>query len=387
MLDEKESLSATEHSSSRCRRTTTTFWADRLAKEAMERAKRENVDVTCRSGASPSGAKHIGNLFDVLKSYIVHKSVLDNGFKSRLVLTHDDRDPIRKIPPRLPDLEGNWHTTEEIAKKMQSHLGEPYCNAPDPFGCCKSWSKHFATVWENGIRALGVEMQTYYNDDLYKQGKFEPFIVRALKNIDTSRKVIMQFQETKNENYIPFDVICENCGKIIGRATGFDLEQKTIDYVCEKKTLAGKYEISGCGHRGTVSFDQGKLPWSFEWPAQWLIFKTTFEPFGKEHAEGSWPRCSAICKNVYNAEPPIPHIYEFLLVNGKKMAARMGNAYVVQDMLRILEPEIFFYFYTKRSTRQRNLDIENIYYLVDEFEKAERITMAKKPLMPRMTRK
>lgn len=350
------------------------FWADQLAKQSIERAKKEKNEVTCRSAASPSGAKHIGNLFDVLKSYIVYEAVVDKKFPARFVLTHDDRDPLRKIPPRLPDLDGKWHTTEAIEKKMLKHLGEPYSRAPDPFGCCSSWSEHFAKVWENGIRSLNVDMKTFFNEDLYNQGKFVPYIVMALKNIEASRRVIMKFQETKEPDYIPFDVICENCGKITAKAQSFDLENKTIDYICSGKELAGKYHIEGCGHSGTVSFENGqggKLPWSFEWPAQWMIFKTTFEPFGKEHAEGSWPRCSAVCREVYNGNPPIPHIYEFLLVDGKKMAAREGNAYLVQDIMKILEPEVFTYFYTKRSGKQRNLDLKNIQLLVDEFERAE----------------
>ena len=100
----------------------------------------------------------------------------------------------------------------------------------------------------------------------------------------------------------------------------------TIKSICDldfsrAEELAGKYKIKGCGHKGEVSFRDGKLPWRFEWPANWGIFNTTFEPFGKEHAEGSWPSGQAIAREIYGFEPPIPHIYEFLLLNGEKMSA------------------------------------------------------------------
>ena len=355
------------------------FWADQIADKAIKRAKREGNIVTCRSAASPSGGKHIGNLFDVIKSHIVHRSVEKNGFDSRFLITNDDRDPLRKIPDKLPGLDAKWmEVDDDFRKEYKQYLGLPYTEIPDPFGCCESWAEHFGTVWVNGIKAMNIDLQVYSNDELYKQGKYIPYIKKILENIQKSREVISSFQKTKTMDYIPFTPICENCGKIIGEAVNFDLENETIDYVCKGQTLAGKYEIKGCGHKGTVSFMDGKLPWSFEWPANWSIFNTTYEPFGKEHAEGSWPRGKAIMKKIYKEEPPIPHIYEFLLVNGEKMSASKGNVYIAQEILDILEPEIFYYFYTKKSKKQRNLDLKNIHRLVDEFEKSERVYFGKK---------
>lgn len=350
------------------------FWADTIADEVIARAKKEGVMATCRSAASTSGAKHVGNLFDVTKSYIVHKAVLHKGFQSRFLLTHDDRDPLRTVPYRLPTLDAKWVTVEgELEQAIAKYLGYPYVAIPDPFDCCDSWAEHFSKVWEDGISALGIEAEIHSNDALYLKGSFEPYIILALKNIDASRRLIQKFQESKQANYVPFDAICENCGKIIGRAYNFDIESKTIKYVCEGKELAGKYTIEGCGHKGETDFKGGKLPWSFEWPAQWLMARTTFEPFGKEHAEGSWPRCSEICREVYGGSPPIPHIYEFLLIDNEKMSARRGNAYITQEILDIIEPEVFLYFYTKRSKKQRNLDLKNIHMLVADFEHAERV--------------
>ncbi|MBI5347646.1 MAG: lysine--tRNA ligase [Candidatus Aenigmarchaeota archaeon] len=348
------------------------FWADQIAAQAIERAKKEGNIVTCRSAASTSGAKHIGNIFDVAKSYIVHKAVLKKGFESRFVLTHDDRDPLRAIPDRVPDLEGKWHSISE--KKFEQWLGHPYVNVPDPFGCCTSWADHFAKVWESGICSAGItDVKVFSTDKLYRKGVFDPYVLKALEKIGLVQELMQKFQETKTENYIPFDAVCGKCGKITTVAVDFDLKKKRISYECSGKELAGKYKIDGCGHTGTAGFRDGKLPWSFEWPAQWAIFKTTFGPFGKEHAEGSWPRCSAIMREIYGKEPPIPHIYEFLLINGEKMSARRGNAYIAQEMVRIVEPEVFLYFYTKRSKKQRDLDLVHIEHMVNDFEHAERV--------------
>ena len=93
------------------------FWADQLAEEAIIRAKKERRIVTCRGAASPSGGKHIGNLFDAAKAYMVHKAVLKKGYQSRFVFTHDDRDPLRNIPSKLPRLDGKWYMVDENTKK------------------------------------------------------------------------------------------------------------------------------------------------------------------------------------------------------------------------------------------------------------------------------
>jgi lysyl-tRNA synthetase class 1 len=349
------------------------FWADQIAEEVVKRAAGRMA--TCRSGASPSGAKHIGNLFDVMKSYIVYKALVRKGAKARFVLTHDDRDPLRKIPDRLPTLDGKWVSTKgRLEKAISVYLGHPYVNIPDPFDCCKSWAEHFSKVWENGIYALGiVNMSVFSNDALYNDGKFDPYIKMLLENLTRAREIIAKFQKTRSEGYMPFDAICERCGKITARAVSFNLDEWIVDYECLGKELAGKYKIEGCGNRGTTSLRNGKLPWRFEWPAQWGIFENDFEPFGKEHAEGSWQSGQVIARELYKIKPPIPHIYEFLLVNGEKMSASRGNVYLTQEILDIIEPEIFFYFYTKRSKKQRDLELRNIHLLVDEFEHAERI--------------
>ena len=350
------------------------FWADKLASQIIERAKREKKISTCRSAASTSGAKHIGNFFDIAKSYIVHKSV-KREFTSRFVFTHDDRDPLRKLPSKIPNLNGNWYKmNDEMEKKLSKYLGMPYVSVPDAFGFCENWATHFARVFENGIFASGIDdIEIYSTNLLYNQGKFEPFLIKALDKIEETRKIIQKFQRTKTSDYIPFDVLCENCGKITTKAVDFDIINKTIKYECFGKDLAGKYKIEGCSHKGETDFKNGKLPWSFEWPAQWAIFDTTYEPFGKEHAEGSFPLGREIILNIYEVEPPIPHIYEFLLINGKKMSTRLGNVYITQEILKIIEPEIFLYFYTKRSKKQRNMDLQNITLLVNDFEHAEKI--------------
>ncbi len=349
------------------------FWADQLAASAAKKAG--GGIVTCKCAASPSGAKHIGNLFDVMKSYIVYKSVKKNGHPAMFVFTSDDRDPLRTIPSRLPTLDAKWVSTGKMEKELSKYIGRPYTGIPDPFGCCNSWAEHFTKVWLDGIYAIIPEddVHVFSNTQMYQEGRFDPCIKTIFENIKKARKTISKFQRSVTSDYIPFNAICEKCGKITTKITGFDLAKKTVNYVCSGRELAGKYKIEGCGHAGETSWHNGKLAWRFETPAQMMMFNVTLEPFGKEHAEGTVPSSKAILKEVFGAEPPLFPIYEFLLIDGKKMSAREGNVYLTQEVLEIIEPEVFAYFYTKRSLKQRNLDLKNIYHLVEEFEKAERV--------------
>ncbi|HEV8289417.1 MAG TPA: lysine--tRNA ligase, partial [Candidatus Norongarragalinales archaeon] len=143
--------------------------------------------------------------------------------------------------------------------------------------------------------------------------------------------------------------------------------------VCGGKTLKKKV-LEGCGHKAEGQpWSEGKLQWRFEWPAQWAIFETIFEPFGKDHYEGPWKSGQVIAREIYGIEPPIPMLYEFFLVNGEKMSASKGNVYTVQDMMKVIEPEPFKYFYTKRPEAQREMDLAHLSIMADEYDSAERV--------------
>jgi len=344
------------------------FWADQIAEQIIERTKGKKASVKCQQ--TPSGAKHIGNLNDVVRAYFPYKSLLERGIKASFVHTSDDRDPLKDIPLKLADLNGGWHHSEKLME-MGKYLGMPLCRIPDPFGCCSSWSKHFTKVWMDGVYALGMRPELYSVDELYRQGKFDKYIIMTFKKAKRVGELVAKFQRTKGKGYIPFDAICSNCGRL-ANIDSFDLKMKRVHFVCGGKAIR-KRKSEGCGYDGWVPWKEGKLQWRFEWPALWAIFNTTYEPFGKDHYEGSWKSGQVIAREIYEIEPPIPFVYEFFLVNGEKMSASRGNVYIVQDLLRIVEPEAFMFFYTKKPGKQRDLDLKTIHSLVEDFEHAERV--------------
>ena len=131
--------------------------------------------------------------------------------------------------------------------------------------------------------------------------------------------------------------------------------------------------IEGCGHRGTATFREGKLPWRFEWPAQWQVLGVDFEPFGKDHAEGSWPSGEDVARNVFGFEPPVPMVYEWFTLNGSALSSSEGNIVTVHEVLNLVEREVFRYFFTKDPKKQRDFDVSRLDQLVDEFDRFERV--------------
>ncbi|MBI5225222.1 lysine--tRNA ligase [Candidatus Micrarchaeota archaeon] len=349
-------------------------WADQLAEKIIERAGKEGGEANVKCQQTPSGGKHIGNLNDVARAYFPFKAAEKKGLKITFVHTTDDRDPLKDVPLKLPDLQGKFHLSKDLMD-MAPYLGMPLCRVPDPFKCCKNWSAHFTKVWMDGVNLLGMHPTLYYVNKLYEEGKFEPYILKLFEKVEKAGKLVAKFQATKSENYIPFDAICSSCGRL-ANIDSFDLKTHKVHFVCGGKSIKAK-KSEGCGFIGEVDWKEGKLQWRFEWPALWGIFKTTYEPFGKDHFEGSWKSGMEIMREIYDLEPPIPFVYEFFLVNGQKMSASKGNVYLVQDMLKIMEPEAFLFYYTKRPEKQRDLELSRIWALLDEFDSAEKVYFGK----------
>ncbi|MEM2921026.1 MAG: lysine--tRNA ligase, partial [Candidatus Bathyarchaeia archaeon] len=151
------------------------YWADRIAKDAIAHSRRAARGlVTVRSAGSPSGGKHIGNMNDQVRAYFIHLAVKDTGYASRCVQTSDDMDPLRVVPSRLPDGEGEWRElSAEKVRELSRHLGKPVSRVDDPFDCHGSWAEHFTRLLDDGLNRIDVKLETYYVSEMYKKGDFD----------------------------------------------------------------------------------------------------------------------------------------------------------------------------------------------------------------------
>jgi len=346
------------------------FWADIVADEIEARGVDDPVVI--KGGVSPSGVAHLGNFNEIMRGYFVAEVLRNRGHEVRQVFTSDDKDPLRKIPRKLANADGEIVGLGEVdAGALGRNLGKPYTAIPDPFGERESYAAHFAALLEADADRLDVPVEMVSNTELYADGTFDPVTRTVLSDLDRVRDVLSAYQDKVDEEYVPFNPVCAACGKITESVTEVDAESETVEYVCTDMEV-GDETIEGCGHEGTATFRDGKLPWRLEWPGQWEVLDVDFEPFGKDHAEGSWPSGVDVARNVLGTEPPVPMVYEWFTLNGEPLSSSAGNIVTVPELLELLEPDVLRYFFALHPKKARDLDIERLDQLVDRFDRFER---------------
>ena len=188
---------------------------------------------------------------------------------------------------------------------------------------------------------LGVKPEVYYLRDLYRSGQLNPYIDTFLQQAHLVRQVYKDVSKAERpDNWYPFQVVCENCGKIATTVVT-DYQDGTVFYTC--KPDAADW-VEGCGHSGWISpFDgNGKLPWKVEWVAKWALLGVTIELSGKDHSQkgGSRDVANAICRKVLHQQPPLHSPYEFILVDGTKMSSSKGVGSSAKEIAALLPPEL-----------------------------------------------
>ncbi|QLG61187.1 lysine--tRNA ligase [Halorarum salinum] len=348
------------------------FWADEVADEIEARDPDEPIVV--KGGVSPSGIAHLGNFNEIIRGYFVAEVLRERGHAVRQVFTSDDRDALRKLPRKLADTDGNVVDLGDVnAAALGENLGKPYTDIPDPFEDGHgSYAAHFAALLEADAESLGIPVEMVSNTELYAEGAFDDVVEHVLRNLDRAREVLTEYQDKVDEDYVPFMARCEQCGTLTQDVTAVNVDERTVEYRCSGIEAGGRY-IEGCGHEGTASFREGKLPWRFEWPAQWRVLGVDFEPFGKDHAEGSWPSGVDVARNVLGIEPPVPMVYEWFTLNGESLSSSSGHVVTVQELLDLIEPEVLRYFFVRNPKKAKDLNVERLDLLVDEFDRFERI--------------
>ena len=368
--DESGTGSGSDDGSDAATESRRAFWAEAVA-DGIE-ARDPDDPIVIKGGVSPSGVAHLGNFNEIMRGYFVAAVLRERGHDVQQVFTSDDRDPLRTLPRRLADPDGTIVGLGEVdAGALGRNLGTPYTDIPDPFGDADSYATHFASLLQADADRLGVPVEMVSNTDLYEDGTFEPVVEHVLDDVETAREVLGQYQAKVDGDYVPFNPICSNCGTITETVTDIDLDAGTVDYTCTDMT-AGEDTIEGCGHEGTATLREGKLPWRFEWPAQWQVLGVDFEPFGKDHAEGSWPSGEDIAREVLDIEPPVPMTYEWFTLNGEALSSSAGNVVTVPEILELLEPAVLRYFFALDPRRARDLDLSTLDQLVDDFDRFER---------------
>ncbi len=301
------------------------FWCDKLVK---------NIDKPqiINDSKTPSGRVHVGALRGVLIHDAVYKTLKEKEIPVRYLFGVDDYDPLDEIP-------------DGEAEHFEQYLGMPLCNVPPPAGTdANDMAEYYITEFFNVFEELNVQTESYRMRDIYRSGKFNEAIDAILSSHKAVQKIYRDVSNSqRSDNWYPFQVICENCGKI-GTTEVTHYDGKNVTYACHKSMVTW---AKGCGNSGNISpFDgNGKLPWKLEWVAKWKVMEITIEGAGKDHSTkgGSRDVSSRCLREIFSLPPPLNIPYEFFLVDGAKMSSSKGLGATVRDMADFLPPEALRY--------------------------------------------
>lgn len=308
-------------------------WAYKIANELIDKYPNKDTFV-CASGISPSGTVHIGNFRELITTYFVVRALRDLGKKTRFIFSWDDYDRFRKVP-------------KNVGESFDEYIGKPYSDIPDPLGCHNSYAEHFEKEFEKSLKAFGIEVEFIYQNKEYRSGRYNEYILYALKKRKEIYDILMEFKtgnssEKERNSFYPIALYCHNCEKDNTKIKEFDEENETVEYVCE------------CGNHQIISVMEAKnikLNWKIDWPMRWMVEDVIFEPGGRDHSSetGSYKVSKEISRRIFNHEAPDYVAYEFIGIKGnpKKMSSSSGNIITPKELLEVYLPEIILFMFSK----------------------------------------
>lgn len=332
------------------------YWADQFIAEI------DADEIVLNDSKTYSGSAHVGSLRGPVIHDVLYRAALDAGRPARFLYGSDDYDALDAVPPSL---------SREL---YEPYLGKPLCHVPAPDGSDRSYAEFFYDEFMGVQHELGIFPQPYRMSDLYRSGRMNDVIRTVLENAAAIREIYLEVSKSERpDDWLPFSVICENCGRIaMTRVTRFDGEK--VDYRCDPDAMP---YARGCGYEGVVSpFDgNGKLPWKLEWAARWSVLGVNVEGAGMDHSVdgGSRDVAEAVARRVFRREPPANIPYEFLLMDSRKMSSSKGIGFTARVVADAVPPELLRYLLVRTRPRTAinfRLDDEAMPRLFDEYDAA-----------------
>ena len=335
-------------------------WVDVYVEKLLSQGDSHIIE----SGTSISGQPHLGSAEDIIICDGIMKGIIEKGGKAKAIWAMDDMDGLRKIPKQLP-------------KEFDQYLGQPAYKLPCPDGCCDSFREHFTRPFLDNLARIDVKPEPLSVAKMYQDGKYDRVVTLALERAQEIKDIMKEMSGSeRDDDWLPFFPICQNCGKILS-TKAYEFTGQKVKYRCQGG-IAGKNEIPGCGHEGEVGIRQGKLPWRVEWAARWSHLGVTCEPMGKDlmAAGGTYETGKAICEKIFESPAPMPVPYEWIGdKDGHRLGKSVGRIVTIGELIDISSPEIarYFFFRTDPSSHKQ-LDLTlGIPKLAEDYEIAEKI--------------
>ena len=351
-------------------------WLEEAKKKIIERNAGQ---ITLSTGKTPSGHIHLGILREILICDALKRLLENDKNIVRAYLFLDDFDAAKRFPAY-------------IDKRFQKdHLGKPFALIPCPFKeCeCESYAHHFGTELISTFKEFGIENEIIWSYQLYKKKEMQNKIKISLEKVEQIKEILKKYilptldEQKKKEflnlqkTWLPVMVLCEKCGKLQTiNSDGSIIPNRAISYNIDREEVF--YRCVSCGNSGSISIYSGnlKLNWRIDWPAKWSLFKTTFEPAGKDHAVkgGAYDTGIEICQKIFNYDGPIKLPYEWLRLGDYDMKTSKGIVFTPKKYLEMAHPEIFRMLILRTNPMKHiSLRIEELPQYYDAYEKLENI--------------
>jgi lysyl-tRNA synthetase class 1 len=315
-----------------------------------KRGKVRTEPVVFETGYGPSGLPHIGTFGEVVRTIMVRHAfhaVTNNTIPTRLICVSDDMDGMRKVPGTVPNPES-----------LQEHLQKPLTDVPDPFGTHDSYGANMNARLCAFLDSFGFDYEFKSATELYKNGTYDPYLIRALERFDAIMDVMLPtLGEERRATYSPFLPISPTTGRVLY------VPMKAVD--AKAGTITFEDE-DGTDVTQPVTGGHAKLQWKPDFGMRWAALGVDFEMFGKDHRDNA-PIYSRITKAL-GGEPPVQYVYElFLDEKGEKISKTKGNGISVEDWLAYAPQESLSLFQFLRPTVAKKLYFDVIPKMVDEY--------------------
>ena len=305
--------------------------------------------VLFETGYGPSGLPHIGTYCEVVRTQMIKNAFETiSDIPTRLFVVSDDMDGMRKVPDNIPN-DGT----------LQSHMQKPLTSVPDPFGQEESYGLYMNKKLCGFLDNFGFEYEFYSATQLYKTGRLDEFLLKALAQYDQIMSVMLPtLGEERQQTYSPFLPLCPRTGRILYvPIIGRDLENGTVTYMDPETNIETTTPVTG---------GRCKLQWKPDFGVRWAALDVDFEMYGKDHLANS-KLYRQIC-HLVGGKGPVEFCYEmFLDEYGKKISKSKGNGVSIDEWLKYAPVESLSYYMYQSPTKAKKMYFSVIPKSVDDY--------------------
>ena len=324
----------------------------------MERVG-ERPCILFETGYGPSGLPHIGTFCEVARTSWIRRAVelIRPGQRTELYAFSDDMDGLRKVPLNF---------LSEQRRMLETHLGRPLGDIPDPYGCCGSYADHNNAALRSMLDRYGFSYTFKSSREEYRSGTFNDGLRAILQHVDEIRALILPtLSQDKRPGWSPFIPMCSECGRLYSTTViEYVPEREAIRYRCDRD-VEGQ---PGCSNEAETSILDGhvKAGWKVDWALRWVVYGVHYEMYGKDLIESA--DLSRRVVRLLGSKPPLHYFYEmFLDETGSKISKSVGKGITVESWLRYAPQESLALFLFRNPRKARRLSWDALTRTVDEY--------------------